>query len=54
MDDGHFGYIQKFQKNHYPKKQFFFFSLIFLMFLQKWRSAARGFSQIWLQDKLES
>jgi hypothetical protein len=26
MDDGHFGYIQKLQKNHYPKNQFFFFS----------------------------
>jgi hypothetical protein len=51
MDDGHFGYIQKFEKNRYPKPVFFF-ALNFLMFLQKWRSAARGFSQIWLQDKL--
>jgi hypothetical protein len=39
------------KKNHYPKNQFFF-PLNFLMFLQKWRSAARSFSQIWLQDKL--
>jgi hypothetical protein len=31
---------------------FFFFLAIFLMLQhQKWRSAARGFSQIWLQDK---
>jgi len=30
MDDGHFGYIQKFQKKtHYPKIQFFFFPSIF-------------------------